>query len=110
MCAPVGGAQISPIVVQKLTDIASVKLFATVAAGTVFDVVTITVVKTDAGTVADAVQYKLKDAFIHAYETASSGDRPSESLTLQFKSLELTTFDPEGPPQTTTWAFCGASR
>lgn len=112
LCAgPASKTQVSPMTLQKTTDIASAKLLAAAAAGTVFDVVRITVVKTaDVDPPADLVRYELKGAFIYAYDVASSGDRPTESLTLQFKSLELTTFDqsetPE-PPQTATWNFCG---
>jgi type VI secretion system secreted protein Hcp len=107
LCAPPSEkTQLTPLTIQKVTDLASPKLFAAAAGGTVFDDVTITVAAVDQGTVQDVARYVLRNAFVSTYETASSGDQPSETISLQFERMDFTNLSPV--EETATWNFCGA--
>ena len=108
LCAqPSAKTQLSAVVISKLSDKASPKLFMAAAQGTVFPQVTITIATQIAGAFVNLDQYQLSDAFISSYTTSSGGQRPSEVVSFTFRSLQLTHFDPVDPPQSATWAFCG---
>jgi len=79
---------ISEINVTKATDIASTKLLNEAYQGEGQKVV-IDFCKTDAGTLEIYMQYTLEDCLISNYSVSSGGDRPTESLSLNFTKVEF---------------------
>jgi type VI secretion system secreted protein Hcp len=78
---------VSEITVTKATDVASTKLLNEAYQGEGVDV-TIDFCKTDKGNLEVYMTYKLSDCMISGYSLSSGGDRPSESLSLNFTKIE----------------------
>ena len=93
--APVGGSSdreasaptVSEIVVTKPTDIATVKLLNEALEGEGQDV-TIDFCKTDKGKLNVYLSYTLNNTLISGYSTSSGGDRPMESVSLNFTKIQ----------------------
>jgi type VI secretion system secreted protein Hcp len=79
---------ISEIVVTKSTDLSSPKLLDEALQGEGQKVV-IDFVKTDKGKLEVYMTYTLEDCMISGYSLSSGGDRPSESLSLNFTKVEF---------------------
>ena len=94
--SPTGGSadreasapSISEIVVTKPTDAASTKLFDESLEGEGQDV-QIDFCKTDKGQLEVYMTYTLSNTMISGFSTSSGGDRPSESLSLNFTKVEF---------------------
>jgi len=92
--SPTGGSQdresaapsISEIVVAKAQDKATGKLLTEAYQGKGVKVV-IDFVKTDQGKLAKYLTYELTDTMISGYSLSSGGDRPTESLSLNFVTV-----------------------
>ena len=78
---------VSEIVVTKATDVASTKLLNEAYQGEGVDV-TIDFCKTDKGKLEVYMTYQLTNTMISGYSLSSGGDRPSESLSLNFTKIE----------------------
>jgi type VI secretion system secreted protein Hcp len=81
---------LSEIVVTKSTDIASNKLFADAVGGTMDSKVTIKFTTTTKDKVETFLTYELTDTGLSGYSISSGGDRPSESLSLNFTKVMIT--------------------
>jgi type VI secretion system secreted protein Hcp len=81
---------ISEIVVTKNADIASNKLFADAVGGTMDSKVTIKFTTTAKDKVETFLTYELTDTGLSGYSVSSGGDRPSESLSLNFTKVMIT--------------------
>ncbi len=99
---PTGGAtnressqpSVSEVVITKMLDNSSTALFAESVTGTVGKKVEIHLVNT--GDPGDTyVEYTLTDSLISGYSVSSGGDRPSESISINFTKIEFkfTAFD-----------------
>ena len=87
-----GKASVSEIVVTKECDESSVKLFQEACKGLAVDVkIDFTTVQND--TLKPFLQYTLKECMISQFSSSSGGDRPNESLALNFTFIE-TKFTP----------------
>jgi type VI secretion system secreted protein Hcp len=77
---------VSEITVTKATDVSSTKLLQEALYGegllTKFDFV-----KTDKGKAEVYMQYELENALVSGYSVSSGGDRPQESLSLNFTKI-----------------------
>lgn len=93
--SPTGGSadressapSVSEITVTKATDIATVKLLDEALQGEGQKVV-IDFCKTDKGKLEVYLEYTLTNCMISGYSLSSGGDRPSESLSLNFTKVE----------------------
>jgi len=93
--SPTGGSadreasapSVSEIVVTKPTDAASTKLFDESLEGEGQDV-QIDFCKTDKGQLEVYLTYTLSNTMISGYSMSSGGDRPTESLSLNFTKVE----------------------
>jgi len=79
---------IHEIVVTKDTDISSTKLVNEALQGE-GQKVKIDFVKTDKGNLEVYMQYTLEDCMISGYSKSSGGDRPVESISLNFTKVEF---------------------
>ena len=94
--SPTGGSadressapSVSEIVVTKNTDVASPKLLDESLQGEGQDV-EIDFCKTDKGKLEVYLKYMLTNTMISGYSLSSGGDRPSESLSLNFTKIEF---------------------
>lgn len=109
-----GRASVSDIQVTKHTDTSSPKLVQASASGTHFPEVVIEFVRPDKQI---AYQVKMKDVVVSKYAMSSGGDRPTESVTLNFSKIEwtYTSQKPDGTstaPQTApaTWDIVQATK
>jgi type VI secretion system secreted protein Hcp len=98
---------VSEIVVTKSTDIASVKLVNEAFQGEGVKVV-IDFCKTDKGVLEVYMTYTLEDCMISGYSVSSGGDRPTESLSLNFtkveyKNIGMSDTGGTGSPETVTY-------
>lgn len=98
---------VSEIVVTKPSDLASPKLLNEALQGEGVKV-EIDFCKTDAGVLEVYMKYTLEDAMISGYSLSSGGDRPTESLSLNFTKVEyknIPTGDTAatGEPETVTY-------
>jgi type VI secretion system secreted protein Hcp len=98
---------VSEITVSKATDIASTKLLNEAYQGE-GKTVTIDFCKTDKGSLEVYMEYTLSDCLISGYSISSGGDRPSESLSLnftkvEFKNIGMTDVNETGQPDTVTY-------
>jgi len=92
--SPTGGSQdressapsISEITITKAQDKATGKLLTEAYQGKGVKVV-IDFVKTDQGKLAKYLTYELTDTMISGYSLSSGGDRPNESLSLNFVTV-----------------------
>jgi type VI secretion system secreted protein Hcp len=78
---------VSEITVTKATDIATTKLLDAALQGEGVTVV-IDFCKTDKGSLELYLEYTLTNCMISGYSLSSGGDRPSESLSLNFTKVE----------------------
>ncbi len=93
--SPTGGSadressapSVSEIAVTKALDIATTKLLDEALQGEGKTVV-IDFCKTDKGKLETYMSYKLADVMVSGYSISSGGDRPSESLSLNFTKVE----------------------
>jgi type VI secretion system secreted protein Hcp len=92
---------ISEIVVTKHQDGSSTYLFTDAVAGKMNTDVTIEFTATAAGKVATYLKYQLTDTGLSGYSVSSGGDRPSESLSLNFTKI-IWTFTPTAADLTGT--------
>ena len=113
--SPTGGSSdreasapsVSEIVVTKPTDSASTLLLDEALEGEGQDV-TIDFCKTDKGQLSVYLTYTLNNTMISGYSISSGGDRPQESLSLNFtkiacKDTTLTATNAEGSPAVVTY-------
>jgi type VI secretion system secreted protein Hcp len=92
--SPVGGSadreasapSVSEIMVSKSTDCATVKLMNEALEGE-GKTVQIDFCRTDAGKLAVYLSYVLSDCMVSGHSFASSGDRPMESIALNFSKI-----------------------
>lgn len=94
-------ASVSEIVVTKSMDVASTKLFTESVTGSTGKKVEIHFVSTgDPGLT--FAQYTLEDTLISGYSLSSGGDRPTESISLNFTKVEfkMTPHDDKNKPGT----------
>lgn len=76
--------------ITKQVDKASAVLFLACAKGTHFTTVTLNVnPSASAGVPGDAMVITMSDVFISGYSLSSGGDRPTESLSLNFSKIEV---------------------
>lgn len=113
---------VSELVVTKSVDLSSPLLFQAVGAGTAFANALLDVTRTAAGQTQTYMKYELSDVFITSYSVSSSGERPTESLSLNFTKVEFSYFPqlPNGAlgdpivgsitavPEPSTWALLAA--
>jgi type VI secretion system secreted protein Hcp len=79
---------VSDILITKQVDASSPKLFREACTGKQGKTVVIDFVTT--GSPGDTfLQYTLSDSLVSSYSVASTGDRPSENLTLSFTKMEM---------------------
>jgi type VI secretion system secreted protein Hcp len=94
--SPTGGAadressapSLSEIVVTKPMDVSSYRFLEESLWGEGVDV-TIDFCKTDKDKMEVYAQYKLTNCMLSGYSTSSGGDRPTESLSLNFTKIEF---------------------
>ena len=95
---------ITEIMVTKLTDVASPKLFLDAVGGKLDSKVEIKFTTTTKGKVETFLAYKLENTGVSSYSLSSGGDMPMESLSLNFTKITetLTGHDPGigGSPET----------
>jgi len=103
---------VSEIVVTKATDMASTKLLNEAYQG---EGVTVKIdfCKTDKGKLEVYMTYTLDNTMISGYSLSSGGDRPTESLSLNFTKIEFksTGMDPtnaDASPETVTYNLATA--
>jgi type VI secretion system secreted protein Hcp len=99
--------QLPALTITKTTDAASPKLLEAAARATVFPQVTVTVGGFTGGGFVDFDRYRLSNAFISSYAASSAGERPVETVSFSFTTLELTHFDGAGGSEVGTWTPCG---
>jgi len=80
---------VSEITVTKATDVASTKLLDEAYEGE-GQKVTIDFCKTDKGNLEKYLTIELEDCMISGYSVSSGGDRPSETLSLNFTKVAVT--------------------
>jgi type VI secretion system secreted protein Hcp len=115
LSAPVGGAtnressapSVSEITVTKGNDAASVKLLDEALQGEGKTVI-IDFAKTDKGKLEVYLTYTLTNCMVSGYSVSSGGDRPSESLSLnftkvEFKNTPMKSANEPGSPETVTY-------
>ncbi|MFY9299757.1 MAG: type VI secretion system tube protein Hcp [Candidatus Nitrosotenuis sp.] len=86
----------SEVLVTKMMDVSSTKLFAESLGGKSHDKIEIFLAKTEADKLVTFAQYTLEDVLITGYSVSSGGDTPAESISLNY--LKITTkFIPTGP-------------
>jgi type VI secretion system secreted protein Hcp len=98
---------VSEITVTKATDISSTKLLNEAYQGEGVDA-QLDFCKTDKGVLEVYMSYKLSDCMVSGYSISSGGDRPSESLSLnftkiEFKSTNMTDTNAAGSPDAVTY-------
>lgn len=79
---------ISEVTVTKLMDSTSTALFNEACVGTALDA-EIHLVETSADKLETFLEIKLTNSMISGYSASSGGDRPSESISLNFTKIEL---------------------
>lgn len=94
--APTGGAtreasapSVSEISVSKMMDVASTRLMLAAAAGKPVDNVVISLVKTDKDALVTYCKITLTGVLVSSYSASTGGDRPSESLSLNFTKIQV---------------------
>ena len=105
-----GKASVSEITVTKTCDESSVYLFQEACKGLATDCqIHLTTVQKD--TLQPYLEYKLTDCLISGFSTSSGGDRPIESLSLNFLKVEtaFTPYDSKGTAGTPIKAFYNLS-
>jgi type VI secretion system secreted protein Hcp len=82
-------ASVSEITMTKPSDGASTKMFVAALTGELNKKVTISMVRTSAGSVQPYMVYELEGCGISGYSVSSGGDRPSESVSLNFDKISF---------------------
>jgi len=83
-------ASVSEVTVSKLLDKASIALFKNAVAGSdKACLCKIHVVKQDGNQIAPFVQYEFENALISGFSMSSGGDRPSESVSINFTKMQV---------------------
>ena len=83
-------ASVSEVVVTKMMDKASIGLFKNTVAGIDKAVVCkIHLLKTDGTQIVPYVEYEFENTLISGYSLSSGGDRPSESISLNFTKVQV---------------------
>jgi len=98
---------VSEITVTKDTDTSSTKLLNEAYQGEGVDV-TIDFCKTDKGKLEVYMTYTLSNTMVSGYSISSGGDRPTESLSLNFTKIEykntaMTASNADGSPDAVTY-------
>ncbi len=98
---------VSEIVVTKDTDVASTKILNEAYQGE-GQKVTIDFCKTDQGNLEVYMSYELEDVMVSGYSISSGGDRPSESISLNFtkvafRNIGMTDTNAAASPDTVTY-------
>jgi len=88
----------SEITITKVSDKTTPHLFAEAVAGE-GKKVTIEFIKTDSGPLTTYEKIELENVLISGFSQSSGGDRPSESLSLNFTKITITYY-PSGPTPT----------
>lgn len=103
---------VSEITVTKNQDMATVKMLDAAFQG---EGVTVTIdfTKTDKGKLETYLAYTLTNTMISGYSLSSGGDRPSESLSLNFTKVEckltsMTATNADGTPENVTYDLSAA--
>lgn len=81
---------VSEITLSKEMDVASSKLLEDALAGKLNTEVKIAVCTTGKGELKEFLRYTLTNTGLSGYSLTTSGDRPSETLTLNFTKVEIT--------------------
>jgi type VI secretion system secreted protein Hcp len=100
--------QISEISVTKDMDSTSPKFFSESVIGKLDNDVKIVITRTKPGGETEAFcEYTLKNCAISGYSTSSGGDRPSESLSINFTNIEFkyTAFDVKGTGKPSVFGY-----
>lgn len=84
---------ISEVVVTKVMDSASNKLFLDAVGGSMDTLAKITFTTTDKTDTTGFLTYELTNTGISGFSTSSGGDRPSESLSLNFTKVTISYTD-----------------
>jgi type VI secretion system secreted protein Hcp len=84
---------ISEVVVTKVFDKASNKLFQDAVGGTFESTVTLKLTTTTKDTVETFLKYELSNTGLSGYSVSSGGDKPQESLSLNFTKIQITFSD-----------------
>jgi hypothetical protein len=82
-----GGPSVSEMVVTKLHDSASAHLFTYCVKGTHFSSATI-ILRKAGKPQQEYLKIELKDLVLTSYQQSSGGDRPSESISINFTKIE----------------------
>lgn len=83
-------ASISEVTISKDLDSASIALFKNAVAGMdKAEVAKIHICQSDGAKIVPYVQYELTNTLISGYSISSGGDRPSESLSLNFTKVTI---------------------
>lgn len=91
-------ASISEVTLSKQFDKASIALFKSAVAGMgAAETAKIHICQSDGSKIVPYVQYELTNTLISGYSVSSGGDRPTESLSLNFTKVQIkfTEGDPE---------------
>jgi type VI secretion system secreted protein Hcp len=101
----VSKVSLSDFTVTKQADKTSPTLFDAVSRGKHFDSATITSFSKGqkSGTEVPTYQYRLTDAVVDGLSQSSGGDRPSESLSISYDTIKVTTTDPDGTQTEATY-------
>jgi type VI secretion system secreted protein Hcp len=113
--SPLGGSSdressapsISEITATKTSDVATIDLLNEALQGE-GQKVTVDFCKTDKGKLEIFLQYELENTLISGFSTSSGGDRPSESISLNFtkimcKNIEMGVKNDAGSPSAVTY-------
>ncbi|MBR0655413.1 Hcp family type VI secretion system effector [Plastoroseomonas arctica] len=103
---------VSEITVSKLTDGATIKLLEEALHGKLNKIVKIAFLRTGAGAAQEYLSFELNGTGLSGYSLSSGGDRPSESLSLNFDKFILK-YNPigddfSGSPATVGWDLAKA--
>ena len=82
-------ASVSEISLTKPSDGSSPKLMVAALTGTLDKKVTISMVRTSQGSVQPYMVYELEGCGVSGYSVSSGGDRPSESVSLNFDKISF---------------------
>lgn len=106
-------ASVSEITVTKVSDGTSLKLFEEALHGELDNTVKIEFVRTSKGAPVTYLSFELEGCGISGYSLSSGGDRPSESLSLNFDKIKLgynpVADDLTGDPAYYTWNLATAT-
>ncbi len=81
---------LSEIVITKVLDKASTKLFTEAVAGDLSKTVKIALTTTTAGKTDVYLAYELSECGVSGYSISTGGDKPTESLTINFTKIMCT--------------------